>query len=382
MERKTILIVEDDPMQNRVLAAMLAKHKYENTLMAFSGEEAMKEISGKVDLVISDLNMPGMGGIELCRQLRSSENYRHIPIVMVTAMEDEESLRRAFDAGANDYIRKPINVTELVARVRSLLTLKDETDQRVAKEKELADSYRSIARDLKLAKSVQTNMLPVSLLDGYVDINGIYHPSEDLGGDMYYWEKMPDGLYQAIMLDVMGHGVAASLVATYIRSLLPDLFRWVHSPSKLLAALNHEMFGLNKAGESIFHYFTAFALTIDCFQHEIRYVNAGHPAGLLMHADGAYSRLGQGCMPIGIEENIAIEEGHAEYGCEDFLVVYPDGVYDFLKTDEDEIIAHLSRHIASTTPKGVSWLAGLTNKIAEYIDIPDDISVFTVDFLK
>lgn len=145
-----ILIVDDDAAFRIVLKAFLHWAGYKDLIMATSPEEALywlNEIDQNAteeyaDLILMDITMPGLNGIETTRLIRQNSNFDDIPIIMVTASDSEETLAEAFEAGAVDYIKKPLNKIELRARVRSVLKLKQETDQRKAREKELSEANR------------------------------------------------------------------------------------------------------------------------------------------------------------------------------------------------------------------------------------------------
>ncbi len=123
-EKAKILIVDDDPMNVKILGAILAPLGYE-VLRAFSGEEAIGLIArGDPDLILLDVMMPGISGFEVCRIIKSSEKTRMIPIVMVTAMDDLDSKIKAIEVGADDFITKPPNKHELLTRTKSLIRLK------------------------------------------------------------------------------------------------------------------------------------------------------------------------------------------------------------------------------------------------------------------
>ncbi len=134
-----ILIVDDSPMQRLALASLLESEGYPNVLLAESPFAALRLLhqSQEIDLVLMDLHMPGMNGIEVCRQIKAIPERHDIPIIMVTSSDETEDLREAFAAGAMDYITKPPNEVELLARLRSALNLKQETDRRKAREQEL-----------------------------------------------------------------------------------------------------------------------------------------------------------------------------------------------------------------------------------------------------
>jgi adenylate cyclase len=120
-EPATILVVDDVPQNVRLLEAVLAPRGY-TVVAATSGEEALERLGG-VDLVLLDVVMPGIDGYELCRRLRADERTSFLPVVMVTASGEQEK-RRAIEAGADDFVAKPFDHDELLARVRSLLRIK------------------------------------------------------------------------------------------------------------------------------------------------------------------------------------------------------------------------------------------------------------------
>lgn len=140
----SILIVDDSP-DSRVLVKVLLKEKgYSDIILAESAAAAMKVLmnhsdgsQSKVDLILMDLVMPEMDGIEACLKLKQDDMLKDIPIIMVTASTEIENLDRAFAAGAIDFITKPLKKIELLARVRSVLRLKSEMDGRKAREEEL-----------------------------------------------------------------------------------------------------------------------------------------------------------------------------------------------------------------------------------------------------
>jgi len=143
-----ILIVDDSQDGRDLSEAMLLSAGYEEIATAGSGNEAYRFLgigdvpaqqNAPVDLVLLDILMPEIDGIEVCASIRKEPRYFDVPIVMVTALNDIGSLAHAFVAGATDYITKPMNRVELLARVRSALKLKSELDRRKAREQELLD---------------------------------------------------------------------------------------------------------------------------------------------------------------------------------------------------------------------------------------------------
>ena len=131
----TVLITDDNPVNVKVVQAMVEKKGY-RTASAMDGKSCIKmtkELSP--DLILLDISMPGMSGIEVCRTLRQDEQTNGIPIIFVTASADNETLKEAFEAGGTDYVRKPVNRIELLARIKSALDQKELMEKIVEEEK-------------------------------------------------------------------------------------------------------------------------------------------------------------------------------------------------------------------------------------------------------
>lgn len=138
----SILLIDDSAVQRAGLVKLLREEGFSDDLLtASSASEGLAHLErgGEVDLILSDLNMPEVNGIDACRRVKAVEAWRDIPVIMVTTSDDEDDLQEAFAAGAMDYITKPPSRIELSARVRSALRLKHETDARKAREAELRE---------------------------------------------------------------------------------------------------------------------------------------------------------------------------------------------------------------------------------------------------
>ena len=136
----SILIVDDTPVNLVLLEDILKQEGYNDIHCVTSAAEAftlLAQSGAGVDLILMDLVMPGMDGIEACRQIKAQERIKDIPVVMITVRDDTEALQQAFAAGANDYIIKPVKEAELLSRVRAVMRLKREIDRRKAREAEL-----------------------------------------------------------------------------------------------------------------------------------------------------------------------------------------------------------------------------------------------------
>lgn len=149
---KSVILIVDDQIQNiELLEAYLAPQNYK-IVTAVSGEEALWEINGnKIDLVLLDVMMPGMDGFEVIRRVRQYDQYRQLPIILITALREKEDRIKGIEAGCDDFISKPVEKMELLARVRSLLKVKAYNDLLSNYQKELESEVAERTGELKQA---------------------------------------------------------------------------------------------------------------------------------------------------------------------------------------------------------------------------------------
>ena len=158
-----ILLVEDSRDEQELLSTRLRTAGYGSLMVADSAEAAFGMLdqvnpgqrTGEVDLILMDIMLPGVDGVEACRRITTTERLRDIPIIVITAKTEEKDLLAAFAAGAMDYIRKPVNPAELVARVSSALTLRTERNMRKAREHELLTRTQELEHALQEVKMLR-----------------------------------------------------------------------------------------------------------------------------------------------------------------------------------------------------------------------------------
>lgn len=177
-----ILIVDDLKVDTIITQKYLNKAGYSNVFTAASAEEALyllsqrsEKICPAIDLIVMDLNMPGISGIEACRQIKLTDNLKDIPIVILTAMSDEDTFKLALSAGALDYLSKPIKESELIARVHSALQLKQEIDKRKDRERKLIETNRLLDQERSISEKLLYNILPEKIANQLRN-NGITKP--------------------------------------------------------------------------------------------------------------------------------------------------------------------------------------------------------------
>ncbi|MBE7440251.1 MAG: response regulator [Spirochaetales bacterium] len=204
-----ILIVDDDPVNLRVLQNHLSLRNYivDAALSGRAALELMEKVS--YDLLLMDVMMPGLSGYEVCRLLRESSSPSELPVILLTARNRIEDMLAGLESGANDFLVKPFDARELLARVDTQLNLKSSARAQA--------ELSGMQMGLELARSIQQSLLPHSIpvVPG-LHIAASYRSMEQVGGDFYDFQVIPDGL-AVIIADVSGHGVPAALIVSMLK---------------------------------------------------------------------------------------------------------------------------------------------------------------------
>ncbi len=208
----TILAVDDELINLQVIRNLLGDRGY-TTIVAHNGFEALKALDCNVrpDLVLLDIMMPRMSGYEVCRKIRERFALCSLPVLMLTAKNQVEDIVTSLEMGANDYIMKPFDRKELMARINTLVTLKRAVEQQ--------EKLASIQNEISIARDILMNALPgASPRDPHFDISVKYLPMERIGGDYYDFNTVREGFLGIILADVTGHGIPAAIVAGMVKT--------------------------------------------------------------------------------------------------------------------------------------------------------------------
>lgn len=182
----SILIVDDFEEQRELLAATLKQAGYRSLIFAGSAAEALTKLgvgaapsAGRIEIVLMDLLMPDMDGLEACRKIRSEERLEHLPVIVVTAKTDAGDLTAAYTAGATDYIRKPVVPAELVARVSMAMSVKEEFDNRLERERELTQQAKELDRTVQELKTLRGTLCLCPKCKRVKNSSGLWQRLED-----------------------------------------------------------------------------------------------------------------------------------------------------------------------------------------------------------
>jgi phosphoserine phosphatase RsbU/P len=347
-----ILIVDDNEANLFVIEKLLNRAGYTDHLSFTSARDMFVYlrsdnpyiIQEQVDCILMDIMMPEIDGIEACRQLQQIPHVKDIPVIFVTALEDSAKVVEALDAGGMDYLMKPINKTELLARIRVALRLKYEKDWHKKQEEK-------IVNELELSMQVQTSLLSEPVFKDHLLIKASYLPAFKLAGDLYYWHEIDEHRYAAIQLDMMGHGISSSLVCMFISSVLRDSIRTNPSPEYVIAELNKWMNSLNQHNQKIPYYFTAIYLVLDTSKKTIEYINAGHPSGIVLVDGNDLVELQSTTCAVGFFPDINTQKKTIKYNDSIQLLLCTDGVHEAIDKYEQAGLDYLKEIASSYIPE-------------------------------
>ncbi len=207
-----ILIVDDSDMSRELLNVWLRSAGYTDVITVDSGISALRCVTNPlapresdIDLILLDIEMAGMDGIHTCRRFRAEPHLQDTPVIMVTCKTDSQTVADAFSAGAMDYIVKPVQKVELLARVRSALALKRETDARKAREEEL------LAKNLELQRALHE----IQVLRGLIIICSY---CKKIQNDQGAWQQVEMYIREHTEAE-FSHGICADCIDNHFPSL-------------------------------------------------------------------------------------------------------------------------------------------------------------------
>ncbi len=320
-QKKIILAVDDDPVNLNVLVNHLSLAGYD-IVTAESGSKALEYLNEKkeLDLVILDIMMPKISGYDVLKEIRKIYTLYDLPVIMLSARNQVNDIVTGLSYGASDYLSKPFDKNELIARVSTLVTLK----HAVKESKQLLQ----IQEEMALAKKIQQSLFPVedpSFND--VVIASRCEPVESVGGDFYDFVVHDDDRLGVIIVDVAGHGVPGALIASMAKVVTSIFYETVSEPSEFLAKMNSVLFDKM---ESLF--LTASYMIIDVAEMKLHYARAGHePLVVLNKKEKVIERYKPAGRACGWIRDIEISTKTIDISKGDRLVLFSDGIIEFYK---------------------------------------------------
>jgi sigma-B regulation protein RsbU (phosphoserine phosphatase) len=376
-----ILVIDDDAMSRRVLAQLLTAAGYD-CRVSKDGSEALETIHTRPpSLLLLDFDMPGLNGAEVLRRLRADENptVAQIPAIMLTAHGSEQSEVSCLQAGANDFVTKPVNASVLRARIETQLRLRSMRRQLEHQNDELEKWRRDLERDLAAARLTQQSLIPQKplLLPGW-QIATCYRPVIQVGGDIYGWLRMKDGRVLFWIADGTGHGAAAALLTTLAKLLFQYGSMDHDSPASLMEGVDNDFRSIFGATS----FMTAMCVALDPANGKAQVVGAGHPSLLVVHRDGTTESVASVAPPLGLIKRAAFSETTIDLEPGDAFLLYTDGLFRWTKDERNRVtLTQLETALDHSAPTAEALLKRI---VAETIPensektAPDDVAAIAV----
>jgi sigma-B regulation protein RsbU (phosphoserine phosphatase) len=330
-----LLVVDDNETNRDLLARRLGRQGY-RVVLAESGRQALEILKQhSFDLVLLDIQMPEMDGYAVCQQLKADEGTRDMPIIFISALGDIQDKIQAFTVGGVDYVTKPFQFQEVLARVETHLTLRRLQRQLQDANQQLREANHKMARELALAGEVQASFLPRELphVPGW-QLAVSLRPSRETSGDFYDVEWLPNGRLGILIGDVVDKGAGAALFMALSWILIRTYAtQYPAQPELILSSVNRRILE-DTAAQS---FVTVFYGVLDPGTGELVYANAGHCPALLVRAQeqGAVQALCNTGMPLGIFQDVIWSQGVIQLAPGDVLALYTDGITEARDAQEE-----------------------------------------------
>lgn len=372
---KNILVIDDSKLNRAIVKNTLLNYNIQ-VFEAADGLEGLKILqSQRLDLILLDIVMPNLDGFGFLEQCKQYIGDDFIPVILMTGLDDLNSKIKGLTIGADDFLLKPLNQKELIARVQSLLRLKQAHD-------ELYEKNQQIQKELEYAKRLQQFIIPKDFsFISYPSISGRYLPIADIGGDLFDCYKISDSKIGVLIADVTGHGIAAALVMSMAKMTFNIHSYEIFPTQQLMSKINEEMRGLLLDMQ----YITAFYMLIDIEHHTITFTNAGHTRPLYYRkSTDKIIALDTNGLFLGIQDESLYEQKSIHYEPGDRCILYTDGITE-LKDDHNEEFGEvrLAKFLKQHNNTSGSFCDNLLQTLEHFAPLKersDDIAFLFIEF--
>jgi len=379
-----VLLVDDQPIIGEAVRRMLAgksEFTFEYCREPLQAIETAKRFRPTV--ILQDLVMPGVNGLDLVRDYRQEPATSEIPLVVLSSQEEPETKAEAFARGANDYLVKLPDALEVLARLRYHSRGYVAQLERNAAYRALDESRAQLLEEVRRAAEYVQTLLP-DPLQGRVSTQWRFIPSESLGGDCFGYHWFDEDHLAFYLLDVCGHGVGPALLAVSAMNMIRSASMPGADPADPASVLR----GLNDVFPMTRHngmFFTLFYGVYRPSTRELRWSNAGHPPALVVAPNGEPSRLDSQGLMIGAVDGMTWDAQTCTLGRGSRLLVYSDGLYELRQPDGAmwQLDAFLDGAVEETRRDGAAALDAIlarSRAVQQSEKFVDDASLLEVIF--
>jgi sigma-B regulation protein RsbU (phosphoserine phosphatase) len=321
-----VLVVDDDPLTRQLLMRSVCGDGLQ-CAEAVGGMEAWERMHEKVPaLLLLDFDMPELNGADLLKRMRVDKNpaIAQIPAIMLTGHANEQSEVLCLEAGADDFVTKPINLPILRARIDTQLRLRYMRRQLERQNEELEAWRRNLERDLEAARLTQQSLIPQKPLQlpGW-EIATYFRPVIQVGGDIYGWLRMKDGRILFWIADATGHGASAALLTTLTKLLFHHGSADQATPAAIMESVSTDFRSI--FGARLF--MTAMCVALEPNTGQAAILGAGHPPLIISRKSGERELVWAAAPPLGLADRSQFVESIVDLSPGDGFVLYTDGLF-------------------------------------------------------
>ena len=379
-----ILIVDDEKQICQHLSHLLQEFGY-STGFILNPKLLFPRLEDEmVDLILLDINMPGIDGITLLQEIKDHPKFRSIPVAMLTAEDNDQILAQCFENGAEDYINKPIRDLVLKSRVQSILDARNHIREIKNQKKKEMERLAQIDEELNLAKDAQRSTLPPLPDVSYAAISAIYKPCDVVSGDTYNISTNVENDLNIFLGDGTGHGVTAAFITMMVQMGLRSV------PSNI--PTDEAMRQLNELLSSCiqeYKFMTGVCMRLSS-SGVLRCTNAGHPSSILIPADGSplidlvYNGQALGMFK---DEILPYHEKIYQLHPDDKIVLYTDGLIEWNNHQGEEFTlealeAFLEENRKQKIESLIAELLEHVNAFSQETPCLDDVTVLGIQYLS
>jgi DNA-binding response OmpR family regulator len=370
-----ILVVDDDTLNRFLLVHLLEQQGYMDTYEAEDGAVAI-ELAKRIkpDLILLDIVMPEVNGYEVALKLKKLAGDIYLPIIFMTAFEDEEALARCLEVGGDDFVAKPFDKVILAAKIRAHARTRLLSKKAYEQNKQLSFYRNSIEREHKIVEHIFANALSLNKsFTKYLDY--CLNPASDFNGDLFLASASPTGGMYFLVGDFTGHGLASAIGALPVAQAFQTMSKKGLSLMEMAETINQTL--LTLLPDDMF--FAAAIVEIDNTGKQIDVWNGGMPSLLVQNAQGKIiNRFVSRHMSLGILEKHEFESDVERYEMDlgDRLIAFTDGVVE-LENPQYEMLGDIGIEKWLTEQPNVS-VDGLMSKATEYLsgmERKDDVTM-------
>jgi sigma-B regulation protein RsbU (phosphoserine phosphatase) len=374
-----LLVVDDDAMNREMLARRLRRSGY-SVSTAEDGVHALRLMRTQhFDLVLLDLIMPGLDGFQVLGRVRNDPALRDVPVLMLSALDEENGIARCIEMGAEDYLPKPVNPIFLRARIGASLEKKRLRDSERAAHQALLESQQKLAANLAEAADYVRKILPIPMA-GEISADWRFIPSAQLGGDVLGYHWLDSKHFAMYVVDVCGHGLRAAFLSISVFNVLrsealPETdFR---DPAAVLASLNRR-FPMEQQNNM---FFTIWYGVFNKATRELKYARGGHPPAALFTPEGVRELTAAGGI-VGFVPETSFKTELTQVPPNSKLYLFSDGAFELPRANggthqlKDLLVEMEKSPANSRLENALAWAQGIQNQAT----FEDDVTLLEVTF--